>query len=152
MNPLRIFAKFNGKTSAVYGAPVPGSSGSYEQLAIYVRGMPVTAYLAARLVWSQDINASSQLEKWVLWALSKEAARDGWREGCEDKLQKLARLAVLEHYNPKPFNSVKARYQFAGLTRGQWNTWGRRYEIAYGIIAGYLNNAYSYSIHNYDAQ
>lgn len=130
INPVRIIAMDN----------LPDIQG------LACAGMPRHWFSAMRLVWANDYSGDAWLE-WKLWdAAVRMAVRHGWRVPAgEQRLRKLARLALRELAEPAVFVSEGMRYRAVGVGKSQWFAlWKARYELIYQELSEWVNRAWRY--------
>ena len=130
INPVRIVAMDNAPE-------LPG---------LACAGMPRHWFLAMRLVWARDYSADDWLE-WKAWdAAVRLAVRHGWKAPAgEQRLRKLARLALRELAEPGLFVSEQMRYTMSGISETRWYAlWKARYELIYRELNEWVNRAWRY--------
>jgi len=142
MNAANLFARLSGKSSDYSMMPYGGAENAIN-MALYTAGMYRKAYLAARFVWSKDLGVHEELTRYVTEKTLEIAQREDWNlSRCQQRVELLCRLALIEHYSPNIYRTHRARYLYCKIPESKWyRLWAKRYEVPYTLVVSYLDMA-----------
>lgn len=143
MNPVTMIARTNPRTTSWF--PSGRSTGAKLDsldIAYACRNLGRMEYLAVRLLWAGDLSAGDEITKGILKVLKAVNKREKWGAG-QDRLKKMAELAVSEHAYPDKIKYHKQKHEIIGISESSYyKNWRSRYDLGYDYISMLANSAW----------
>lgn len=133
----RSWTKLSPKTADLSGMPAGGEPLLPPHIvAAACAGLPRRHNLAGRVRYLRDWSVGDELAVLLWFTACDLARRERWKlPPGKEYLRRLARCAVVELGDPRPFLRVSLRYETTQIPKASWyRTWQARYQQVYSEV------------------